>query len=63
MAENKPQPQPQPHIKYPSLENYKPKFKGKFNKLYGDIDIIVTEKIHGSNVCIVGTKTFKPLKI
>ena len=50
-----------PHVKYPSLENYKPKFKGKFNRLYGDIDIIVTEKIHGSNVCIVGTKTFKTL--
>lgn len=57
MAENKLQPQPQPHVKYPSLENYKPKFKGKFKKLYGNIDVIATEKIHGSNICIVGTKT------
>ena len=41
------------HMKYPSLENYRNKFLPNYLDIYSN-GIIVQEKIHGSNICIVG---------
>lgn len=40
------------NFKYPSLENYREEMKNKYLKIYNR-HILVQEKIHGSNVCIV----------
>lgn len=42
------------HFKYPSLDNFKIKFLNKYAGILQNHDIIVSEKIHGSNICIVG---------
>lgn len=43
------------HFKYPSLENYKEGMKNEYLEIY-DTEVLVQEKIHGSNICICGKK-------